>query len=169
MIANGCFAIILNEKHEVLLCKRTDMDIWNLPGGRMELGESPDETVIREVKEEIGVDVSIDRLLGVHTKPHDIHVVFSFLCTITSGNIQTSDEVAESRFFALADMPRNILYNQADRLFALLHPLKEDIVYGCQNGVYGYQNGTSTRELLEKGILEQEVEKLIHNSLNKYC
>ena len=48
----GVFGIIRDEQNRVLLCLRNDYDLWNLPGGTLEQGESPWQGVIREVKEE---------------------------------------------------------------------------------------------------------------------
>ena len=47
----GVFGIILDEQSKILLVHRTDYDLWNLPGGRLESGESPWEGVVREIKE----------------------------------------------------------------------------------------------------------------------
>ena len=75
----GAFAIIFDAESRVLLCHRRDMDAWNLPGGGVERGELPTEAVLREVKEETGLDAAIVRLLGVYgkvDKPNTL--VFSF-------------------------------------------------------------------------------------------
>jgi len=62
-------AMITNDKKEVLLQKRADPEPawaygkWELPGGGVEFGESPEDTVVREVKEEIGCTVDIVRLI----------------------------------------------------------------------------------------------------------
>ncbi len=56
MFQAGAFATIFNEFGEVLLCHRRDMDLWNAPGGRVEAGESPWEAVVREIREETGVE-----------------------------------------------------------------------------------------------------------------
>jgi len=47
----GVFAVIFNKKKEILLCHRRDYDLWNLPGGGVEKGESPWQAVARETKE----------------------------------------------------------------------------------------------------------------------
>ncbi|MBE0699228.1 MAG: NUDIX domain-containing protein, partial [Anaerolineaceae bacterium] len=65
----AAFAIIFDAEGRVLLCHRRDMDAWNLPGGGLENGELPTECVIREVTEETGLEVAIERLVGVYGKP----------------------------------------------------------------------------------------------------
>jgi 8-oxo-dGTP pyrophosphatase MutT (NUDIX family) len=51
------------DRGRVLLHRTDDMDFWALPGGRAELLEPSPETLVREMREEIGVDVKVDRLL----------------------------------------------------------------------------------------------------------
>ena len=62
-------AIVLDESGRVLLIHKTDNDLWALPGGGHEAGESIADTVVREVKEETGYDVEVDRLTGTYTNP----------------------------------------------------------------------------------------------------
>ncbi len=50
-------AIVMNGEGKILLHRRSDNTLWGLPGGAMEVGESIGETVVREVKEETGLDV----------------------------------------------------------------------------------------------------------------
>ena len=56
----GAFAIVFDERGRVLLRHRQDFDLWNLPGGGVESGELPTEAVIRETKEETGLDVVVE-------------------------------------------------------------------------------------------------------------
>lgn len=61
--------LIFDDDGKVLLQKRSkDEEIWSFPGGMMELGESAEETAVRETKEETGLDVEITSLFGVYTK-----------------------------------------------------------------------------------------------------
>lgn len=64
VFAGGC---IFNDAGEVLLQKRGDSNKWGFPGGAIELGETPQMAVIREVKEETGLDVRVDKMIGVYT------------------------------------------------------------------------------------------------------
>jgi 8-oxo-dGTP diphosphatase len=48
--AIGAFAIIVDTESRILLCHRMDLDMWNPPGGRVEVGESPSDAVVREPK-----------------------------------------------------------------------------------------------------------------------
>jgi ADP-ribose pyrophosphatase YjhB (NUDIX family) len=50
------FATIFDDKRRVLLCRRRDIDAWNLPGGGVEAGETPWHAAVREVREEVGLE-----------------------------------------------------------------------------------------------------------------
>ena len=62
-------AIVRDDAGRVLLIHKTDNDLWALPGGGHEIGESIADTVVREVKEETGYDVEVDRITGTYTNP----------------------------------------------------------------------------------------------------
>ena len=109
-------AVITDNEGKILLHRRSDNDLWALPGGTMEIGESISETVVREVKEETGLDVVIERLVGIYTKPKHL-VAFSdgevrqefsicFACRTVGGNVTISDESLEASFFAPEEMSR---------------------------------------------------------------
>lgn len=95
-------AVVFNKKGEVLLLKRsleeTNPGKYDLPGGHIEAGETMKEVMIREVKEETGVDVQVGELLGVREFPKD-HKCFKqekrglrFVCYAQNEEIQLSDE-----------------------------------------------------------------------------
>jgi len=102
-------AVVINNEGKILLHRRSDNDLWALPGGAMEIGESISETVVREVKEETGLDVVIERLVGIYTNPKHV-IAFSdgevrqefsicFACRIVGGTLTISDESFEVSFF----------------------------------------------------------------------
>ncbi|SKD28632.1 Putative MutT/NUDIX-like protein [Mycobacteroides abscessus subsp. massiliense] len=65
-------AIVTDEQGRVLLVKRRDNTLWALPGGGHDIGESIEQTAIREVKEETGLDVEVTGLVGIYTNPNHI-------------------------------------------------------------------------------------------------
>jgi ADP-ribose pyrophosphatase YjhB (NUDIX family) len=101
-------AIVTDDKERILLIRRSDNDLWSIPGGAMEIGESISETVVREVSEETGLDVEPLYVIGIYSSPR--HVVeysdgevrqqFSicFACKLLGGQIRTSSESTEVRF-----------------------------------------------------------------------
>src|SRR5437660_1673523 len=102
-------AIITNEHGEILLHRRSDNNLWALPGGTMEIGESIRQTVIREVREETGLQVEPERVIGIYSNPKhvieypdgEVRQEFSicFACTIVGGKLHTSSESFEIAFF----------------------------------------------------------------------
>src|SRR5699024_9331343 len=66
-------AIVTDEHGRILLINRRDNTLWALPGGGHEIGETIEQTAVREVKEETGLDVEVTGLSGIYTNPH--HVV----------------------------------------------------------------------------------------------
>jgi ADP-ribose pyrophosphatase YjhB (NUDIX family) len=65
-------AFVIDDEGRVLLIHRTDNDRWALPGGEVELGESVSSAVIREVREETGIEVEITGLVGIYSDPKHI-------------------------------------------------------------------------------------------------
>ena len=112
----GTFVFFFNNQEHVLLCKRRDINLWNLPGGRVEDGESPWNAALREVHEEIGVTAEIERLAGVYYKPEADEVVFQFVGKILVGTATTSDEVTEISYFPTDSLPPNTAPMQVERI-----------------------------------------------------
>ncbi len=111
----GVFAVIL-EDGKVLLGRRRDIDWWNLPGGGMEPGETVDEALRREVREETGLEVGIERLVGVYSKPQKQEVVLTFLCRVEGGELRETEEIIECRYFAPDALPLRTLPKHAERV-----------------------------------------------------
>jgi len=63
------FAAVRDSAGRILLARRADTGNWELPGGRVEPGESAIDAVVREVAEETGVTISVTGLSGVYTDP----------------------------------------------------------------------------------------------------
>jgi len=112
----GAFATIWDPAGRALLLHRPDMDAWNLPGGRVEAGESPWEACIREVREETGLIVRVERLTGVYAKPHKDEIVLNFDCVITGGRLRSTDEADAARYFPLDALPDTLLVRQRERI-----------------------------------------------------
>ncbi|MFL6126609.1 NUDIX hydrolase [Actinophytocola sp.] len=107
-------AFIQDEQGRLLLIRRTDNDLYAIPGGALELGETLTQTVQREVMEETGIAVNVTGLIGIYSDP--AHVIeftdgevrqeFSicFRATPTGGDLRTSDESKEALWVAPADL-----------------------------------------------------------------
>jgi ADP-ribose pyrophosphatase YjhB (NUDIX family) len=100
--------VILTRGDKVLLARRTiepRAGYWTFPGGYVELGESAEEAAVREAKEELGIDVRIDRLLGLHSGAPSSVAVALFEGTILKGEPQPLDEVDAVGFFHPDEAP----------------------------------------------------------------
>src|SRR3989441_11861594 len=83
---------LIFDQGRVLLAHRRDIDWWNLPGGGMEVGETIDEALHREVHEETRLEVEIERLVGLYSKPQKQEVVLTFRCHVTGGTLSATEE-----------------------------------------------------------------------------
>ncbi len=101
--------VVVDSEGRLLMAKRTDNELWTIPGGGMKPGETIAEAAVREVKEETGIDVEVVTLVGIYTNPQ--HVVeysdgevrqqFSvcFACRPIGGTPTISDETSEVGYF----------------------------------------------------------------------
>ena len=119
-ISPACFRIavsaVILEQGNVLLAHRRDIDWWNLPGGGLELGETVDDALHREVFEETGLEVEIERLVGVYSKPQKQEVVLTFHCHVTGGTPRETEETRECRYFPPDNLPSNTLPKHRQRV-----------------------------------------------------
>ena len=115
----GVYAVIFHEG-QVLLALRRDIGWWNQPGGGLEVGETVEEGVCREVREETGLEVEVERLVGVYSKPQKQEVVLSFLCRITGGTLSSTEESRECRYFSPDALPLNTLPKHRQRVMDAL-------------------------------------------------
>ncbi|MEV7564674.1 NUDIX hydrolase [Streptomyces tanashiensis] len=101
-------AVVTDDRGRILLQRRRDNDLWALPGGGMDMGDSLPGTAVREVKEETGLDVEITGLVGTYTDPRHV-IAYSdgevrrqfnvcFRARVTGGDLRISDESTELRF-----------------------------------------------------------------------
>ena len=99
-------AVIFNEDKKILLVKMTYQRFhpWGLPGGSLDYSEIPEDGAIREVREETGLEVGVEKLLLVKTWSPD-KVGLYYLCKIKAGTFQPSDEVSEYGYFSINDLP----------------------------------------------------------------
>lgn len=65
-------AVVVNDRGEILLIRRTDNGNWSLPGGAMDIGERITDTAVREVREETGIACDVVGLVGIYTNPRHV-------------------------------------------------------------------------------------------------
>ena len=145
----NAFVVIFDKKNRVLLSHRRSMDVWNLPGGGVEVGEMPTDTAIRETKEETGLKIRIEDLVGVYGQTDKDRLSFVFLGKIIGGKLKKSKEADVHRFFKLKKLPKNTIPGHISRL--------QDAVNSNQKPVFQKRNYLSTRKFLKK--LQKQVKK----------
>jgi len=108
-------ACIRDEQGRILLLRRSEKDnLWSFPGGAMDPGESIAETVVREVREETGLEVEPIELIGIYSDPaytitypngDRVQAVINFLeCQVLGGELRPDmDEILEGRYFGPQD------------------------------------------------------------------
>lgn len=107
-------AVVVDGAGRILLHRRRDNEMWALPGGQMELGESVAGCAVREVHEETGLHVEPVAVVGIYSDPKhvfsyddgEVRQEFSIClaCRITGGELATSDESYEVAFHAPGDI-----------------------------------------------------------------
>ncbi len=103
-------AIIKDPAGRLLLVKRghaPQAGRWSLPGGRVEPGESDQQAVVREIREEAGLEVRCDRLVGSVERPWAPDAVLEirdYAATVTGGTLAAGDDAAEVRWVSPAEL-----------------------------------------------------------------
>ena len=110
----GVTGLVVDEADRVLLVQRADNLRWTLVTGCLEPGEQPAAGIAREVLEETGVTVEVERVLAVETThqvrhvngDHAVYMDVAFVCRPTGGDARVNDdESVDVRWFPLADLP----------------------------------------------------------------
>lgn len=101
-------AAVFRGDGRVLAIRREDDGCWASPGGIVELDETPEHAVIREVLEETGVRVKPETLTGVYKNMVLGVVSLTFRCHPISGEPQPSDEALESAWLTLDEVRRRM-------------------------------------------------------------
>jgi ADP-ribose pyrophosphatase YjhB (NUDIX family) len=103
--------VVVDNRNRVLLVKRSvepKKGFWCLPGGFMELGETPEKSALRELKEETGLSGQINMLLGVSSNPSaQYHTVLmiGFLVKSYTGNLVAGDDADDAASFYYDELP----------------------------------------------------------------
>ena len=121
LLQDGAAAIIVNKEGKILLQYSNVINRWMLPGGCQELGETFEETIIREIKEETNLDVDITNLnlINIVSGPIRKHkylngdIVFNntvlYEIKKYTGTIKAINESKELKFFSINEIPEDLL------------------------------------------------------------
>ena len=123
----GVGAVIWNRHGEIVLIRRGQeprLGEWSIPGGRLEWGESVREGIIREVREETGLEVEIGGLIDVvDAVTRDAsgevvrhYVLIDFLVRPVAGTLSAGSDAAEARWVAYAALDEYVLWSETRRI-----------------------------------------------------
>lgn len=106
-------------ENKILLTQRNDFEVWCLPSGGVEDGESIAQAAIRETKEETGLDVELISLVGIYSRLGDLantHAVL-FSARLIGGSIQAqAGETIDARFYPMDEIPENLSFGHRERI-----------------------------------------------------
>lgn len=105
--------IAIIQDDQVLLTKRADLPVWCLPGGAVEERESLAQAAIREAHEETGLLVTLNRIVGVYSRPNwgeGAHSILFAAHTVGGALLTTTNETVDARFFRAESLPANLLW-----------------------------------------------------------
>lgn len=133
-------AVIFNDSNEILLVQEKADGKWSLPGGWADVGFSPTEVAIKEVKEETGLDVTPVRLLAVidkrcHPYPPALHYAYKLfiLCKTIKGGFNSTFDILDKGYFGQNALPplseERVIKEHIDLMFEYKkHPEKEVVI-----------------------------------------
>lgn len=119
LIMVGATMLLINQNEELLMMKRTDNHFWGVPGGSLELGESLEACVRREILEEVGINIEHLQLFGVYSgeelhytypnKDEVYNVSVAYLSRIENDVIKLDlNEHSAYRFIKLDEIPEDV-------------------------------------------------------------
>ena len=114
-------AVITDDQGRALLIQRRDNHHWEPPGGVLEISESIQGGLRREVREETGLDVQPDALTGVYKNMTSAIVALVFRCTSTGGQLTLNNEVSAFRWATAAEVAELAAEAYAVRILDALH------------------------------------------------
>ena len=117
--------IVVNSSGQVLVIRRRDNGHWQPPGGVLELDETFEQGVIREVAEETGAQVAIERLSGVYKNVKSGIVAIAFRCRLLTEPTEQTQEAVEVSWINPAAVPGVMTPTFAARVLDAFEPMPQ--------------------------------------------
>ncbi|MBB30616.1 MAG: hypothetical protein CME25_17140 [Gemmatimonadetes bacterium] len=141
--------VAIMDGDRVLLTKREDFEVWCLPGGVVEPGESVAEAAIREAREETGLEVELTRLVGIFSRPNwrdggDHDIVFSAIPV--GGELRPqAEEVIDITYSSPGNLPEPLVWWHRQRIDDAVNSIGSPA--WSQDAVWPLSGVTSREEL----------------------
>jgi ADP-ribose pyrophosphatase YjhB (NUDIX family) len=122
-----CVGALILDQAKLLLVKRAQEPFkgyWDIPGGFLEAGEHPETGVLREILEETGLHIQLDKLLGIfmdiYETTGDPTLNLFYTANVTGGEAQAGSDATHLHWFDLNALPERIAFKSAHEVLALL-------------------------------------------------
>ncbi|MEP7179398.1 MAG: NUDIX domain-containing protein [Pseudonocardiales bacterium] len=135
--------VVIDVDKRVLVIRRRDNGHWEAPGGVLELGETFEQGVEREVLEETGVQVSVDALTGVYKNMSRGIVALVYRCSIKAGHPRASNEATSVRWVDRDQIDALMSPAYAARVHDAFHPTASSRAHDGIDLIDGSLNNTT--------------------------
>ena len=100
-------AVIFDADKRILLGEHTyrKMHPWGLLADNLEYGEDPEVAIVRELQEETGFEIEVQRLLRVVSAREEHHISLIYLCDIVDGSFAPTPEISAAEYFSVDALP----------------------------------------------------------------
>lgn len=106
----GVACAVVDDDGRVLLSRRGDLNVWNLPGGRLDAGEKLADAAAREVREETGIITHIERAVGLYYLQGWNRLNVLYAGWPVGGRLQATDESSDNAYFDLKHLPGDVIW-----------------------------------------------------------
>jgi ADP-ribose pyrophosphatase YjhB (NUDIX family) len=147
--------VVIVQDTKVLLIKRADAPVWGLPGGAIDEGETVAQAALRETREETGLEVRLEQLVGIYSRPHwrfggDIGILFR--ASPLGGTLVTkTDETVDAQYFEQTSLPKTLLWHHYQRILDALDN-RSGVVW-FQDMIWPFGAETNIQQLIAHGAV----------------